>query len=168
MCVGISKKFSLKLMKRVPRRQCGYDVGEMSCPSRLWTHFQSPATPGRIASITLPSSHSWHVLAAGLPLMECVLQLGIRSSVIHLIAFYELGSDTKERSGLTSRNFHWNEEKKEVDAIVNNQIPFPESSEGGSETWLFLQPLCYQDRYVILGKPLLVFGPQFFQGLIRL
>lgn len=128
--------------------------------------FRGPATPGRIVSITLPSSHSWHVLAAGLPLMECVLQLGIRSSVIHLIAFYELGSDTKEWSGLTSRSFRWSEEKKEVDAIVDNETPFPESSEGGSETWLFVQPPSVSRTG--FGKPLLVFGPQFLQGLVRL
>lgn len=102
---------------------------------------EAQPTPGRIVSITLPSSHCWHILAAGLPLMECVLQLGIRSSVIHLIAFYELGSDTKERSGLTNRSFPWCEEKKVVDAIVNNQTLFLGSNEEGSETWVFLQPL---------------------------
>jgi len=88
-----------------------------------------PSKAGWFQSL-LPSSHCWHYLAASLPLMECVLQLGIRSSVIHLIAFYELGSDTREWSGLTSRSFPWCErEKRGKYTILNNQIlyAFPES-----------------------------------------
>lgn len=96
-------------------------LGKGAAPPDYELTLRGPATPGRIVSITLPSSHCWHILAAGLPLMECVLQLGIRSSVIHLIAFYEVGSDTKERSGLMNRSFPWSEGKKWVDAIVNNK-----------------------------------------------
>lgn len=104
-----------------PEEDLSLTLGKGAAPLDYELTLRGPATPGRIVSITLPSSHCWHILAAGLPLMECVLQLGIRSSVIHLIAFYELGSDTSERSGLTNRSFPWSKGKKGVDAIVNNK-----------------------------------------------
>lgn len=106
---------------RFPEEDLSLMLGKGAAPPDSELTLRGPATPGRIVSITLPSSHCWHILAAGLPLMECVLQLGIRSSVIHLIVFYELGSDTKEWSGLMNRSFPWSEGKKGVDAIVNNK-----------------------------------------------
>lgn len=104
-----------------PEEDLSLMLGKGAAPPDSELTLRGPASPGRIVSITLPSSHCWHILAAGLPLMECVLQLGIRSSVIHLIAFYELGSDTKEWFRLMNRSFPWSEGKKGVDVIVNNK-----------------------------------------------